>query len=285
MSVLTRSRTNAAHAIHWDGSADGTWANSLSQNDAVVNACGLGLEHWPWTPTRKRQFVDSRVVPGKALASAIAQSNPRPLTFIQFSGINRYGLAGDAPADETTPVADDFLAQLTEAWEDSTLPIEELGVRRVIIRNAIVLDRREGLFPLMCLPARNFLGGRLGDGRNAVPWIHVSDHVRAVSFLLERQDAAGAYNLVAPGAPNNAQFMRAICAALRRPYWLHAPAVLMRMVLGEMADLVLKGRASAPRRLLEAGFEFEFSEIQAAMRNLLAVDFGRGSSDRDRGPA
>ncbi len=158
-------------------------------------------------------------------------------------------------------------------------------MRRVIVRNAIVLDRRKGLFPLMCLPARIFLGGRLGDGRNAVPWIHVSDHVRALSFMLEHQDAAGAYNLVAPGASSNAQFMGAICAALGRPYWLHAPAALMRMVLGEMADLVLKGRASAPRRLVKAGFEFEFPEIQSAMLNLLADDFGRGSSDGDRGTA
>ncbi len=226
VTVLTRSRTIAEYAVHWDGRSDGPWTDILSQNDAVVNACGLGLEHWPWTPARKRQFVDLRVAPGKALAQAMVRSDPRPRTFIQFSGINRYGLNGDTVADETTPVADDFLARLTAAWEDATLPVEDLGVRRVVVRNAIVLDRREGLFPLMCLPARLFLGGRLGDGHNAVPWIHLSDHVRALTFLLEHQSAAGAFNLVAPGRSSSAEFMRAICDTLRRPYWLHAPAAV-----------------------------------------------------------
>ena len=177
-----------------------------------VNACGLGLEHWPWTASRKRQFLVSRVLPGMALAEAIAEAKPRPRILIQYSGINRYGLMGDTIADETTSAGVDFLAQLTIPWEDSTRAVEALGLRRVIARNAVVLDRSEGLFPLMCLPARLFVGGRFGSGRQAVPWIHVADQVRAILFFLEHEEAVGAFNLVAPGPISNFEFMRAVTA-------------------------------------------------------------------------
>jgi uncharacterized protein (TIGR01777 family) len=170
--------------------------------------------------------------------------------------------------EETLP-GTDFLAQLTVEWEASTRPVEDLGVRRVIVRNAIVLDARRGLYPLMCLPARLYCGGRLGEGDQIVPWIHIADYVRAVIFLMERDAAAGAYNLVAPKPTSNSDFMRTACQELRRPYWLHAPAVALRLALGEMADLVLRGRPSKPQSLLQAGFEFEFPEIRSAAHDLL----------------
>jgi uncharacterized protein len=271
VKVLTRSKGHDEDSVMWDGKQAGTWTEVLQQTDAVVNACGYGLEHWPWTASRRRQFLDSRVVPGLVLARAIHDAQPRPRVLIQFSGINRYGLSGESIADEATPAAADFLAQLTIPWENSTSSVEDLGVRRIIARNAIVLDRQSGLFPLMSLPARLFVGGRLGGGGQIVPWIHVADHVRVLVFLLESEGAAGAYNLVAPRPSSNMEFMRAVCAALSRPYWLHIPSVLMRLSLGDMADLVLQGRASAPRRLLEAGFDFTFSEIDSAARDLLTA--------------
>jgi hypothetical protein len=271
VKVLTRSAGNDAGAVRWDGRRAGAWTQELEQTDAVVNACGLGLNHWPWTPSRKRQFLESRVRPGRALADAITAAKSRPGALIQFSGINRYGLSGDPMADETTPPASDFLAQLTIPWEDSTRTVEDVGVRRVVVRNAIVLDSRHGLYPLMCLPARLFCGGRLGTGMQLVPWIHVADYVRALLFLLESEDAVGAYNLVAPVASNNAEFMESLCAGLRRPYWLHVPGEMMRIGLGEMADLILRGRASTPMRLMKAGFQFQFPDIRSAANDLLAT--------------
>jgi uncharacterized protein (TIGR01777 family) len=271
VTVLTRAVGNGRDSIHWDGKRAGSWTRIVSEMDSVVNACGFGLEHWPWLNSRKRHFAESRTIPGRALADAIAAASPRPRMLIQFSGINRYGLDGDSVADETTPAADDFLAQLTISWEDSTRSVEELGVRRVIARNAVVLDRWNGIFPIMCLPARLRLGGCIGNGQNVIPWIHIADYVRALLFLLEHEEAAGAYNLVAPVPSKNADFMRAVCDALRCPYWLHVPARPIRVVLGEMANLVLKGRASSPQRLLEAGFSFDFPEIHAAAHDLLAA--------------
>ena len=267
--VLTRRKTPSLDQVYWDPAGIGPWTDVLPHVDAVVNACGYGLEHWPWSAARKRLFLSSRVQPGQLLASAISACNPRPKVFIQFSGVNRYGTSGDGVADETSPAGEDFLAQLTVQWEDATASLESHGVRRVVVRNAIVLDASNGLFPLIVLPARMFAGGRLGTGRQIIPWIHVEDHVRAILHLLENQGCEGAYNLVAPQSTTNAEFMAAACAALRRPYWLHMPEPALRVILGEMATLVLEGRASRPLRLVKSGFVFAHPTVDSAIHDLV----------------
>ena len=155
------------------------------------------------------------------------------------------GAGGEGIVDESTPAADDFPAQITVKAEEATQPVEELGVRRVIARNAVVLAGRGGLFPLMALPVRLFFGGKLGDGSQAMPWIHLADEVRAMKFLLENEEASGAYNLVAPTPTSNADFMRAIASALHRPYWFHVPKFLLRLALGGSRPLA--ARAPLPQ--------------------------------------
>lgn len=268
--ILTRSASKGRHQIHWDGKTAEGWGQLINEMDAVVNLTGYGLEHWPWTERQKQKFVDSRVLPGRALVSAIQNATRRPKVFLQSSGISRYGLRGEGLADESTSAADDFLAQLTVKWEDATAPVEELGVRRVVTRSAVVLAGRGGLFPLMTLAVRLFFGGKLGDGSQAMPWIHLADEVRAMKFLLENEEASGAYNLVAPTPTSNADFMRAIASALHRPYWFHVPKFLLRLALGEMSVLVTEGRYSQPKRLLEQGFEFNFHQLGDALQNIFA---------------
>jgi uncharacterized protein (TIGR01777 family) len=237
--------------------------------DAVVNLTGYGLEHWPWTKRQKQKFLDSRILPGRALAAAIQNAERRPRVFLQSSGVNRYGLHGEGVADEFTPPAKDFLAQLTIPWEDATKPVEELGVRRVIIRNAVVLARRGGLFPLMTLAPRLFFGGTFGDGRQAMPWIHLVDHTNAMRFLLEHENAYGPYNLISPQPTSSAEFMQAVASALHHPYWFHVPKFLLRLALGEMSVLLTEGRYSQPKRLIELGFQFQFGQLENAMEDLL----------------
>ncbi|MCK6538666.1 MAG: TIGR01777 family oxidoreductase, partial [Anaerolineales bacterium] len=204
--ILTRRKTADPNHIQWDGRTTNGWGSRVSEMDAVVNLTGYGLEHWPWTKRQKRKFLDSRILPGLALASAIKDSSRRPRVFLQTSGINRYGLRNDTIADESAPPANDFLAQLTVTWEDATKSVEELGVRRVVTRNAVVIAKRGGLFPLMALPVRLFFGGRFGDGKQATPWIHISDYVGAMRFLLENENARGPFNLIAPTPTSNADF-------------------------------------------------------------------------------
>ena len=268
--ILTRRAPKSSDEISWDGKTTAGWGHMVNEMDAIVNFTGYGLEHWPWTKRRKQEFVDSRVQPGRALVSAIQAARRRPRVFLQTSGINRYGLRGEGSADETTPPAQDFLARLTVPWEEATQPVEELGVRRVIIRNAVVLARDDGLFPLMTLAPRFFFGGKFGNGHQAMPWIHVLDHTRAVRFLLEHEPAQGPYNLVSPQATSNAEFMRAVARALRRPYWFHVPRILLRLILGEMSILLTEGRYSHPKRLIELGFQFRFGKVDEAMEDLLS---------------
>lgn len=195
--ILTRKAPRHPSQIQWDGRTTQGWGSRVNEMDAIVNLTGYGLEHWPWTKQQKQKFIDSRVIPGLALASAIKEASHRPSVFLQASGINRYGLRNDSVADESTAPADDFLAQITVGWEDATKSVEELGVRRVITRNAVVLAKRGGLFPLMALPTRLFFGGRFGDGRQATPWIHIDDQVNAIKFLLQNEKAHGPFNFIA----------------------------------------------------------------------------------------
>ena len=267
--ILTRRAPKDVHEIQWDGKTPNGWAHVVNEMDAVVNLTGFGLEHWPWTKRQKQKFVDSRVTPGLALVSAIRHAGHRPSVFLQNSGINRYGLRGEGLADESTPPGEDFLAQLSIKWEDATQPVEELGVRRVIARNAVVLGRKEGLFPLMTLAPRLFVGGKFGDGQQAMPWIHITDQTNAMCYLLQNQNARGPFNLISPEPTSSAEFMRVVCRTLRRPYWFHVPKFLLRMILGEMSVLLTEGRYSQPKRLIELGFQFQFGKLENAMEDLL----------------
>jgi uncharacterized protein (TIGR01777 family) len=267
--VLTRHIPTRPNQFRWDGATTNGWGHLANEVDTVVNLTGFGLEHWPWTKRQKQKFIDSRVIPGRALVSAIQNASRRPMIFLQISGINHYGLRGESVADESTPPAGDFLAQLNVQWEAATTPVEELGVRRIVTRTAVVLAGRGGLFPLMALPVRLFFGGRFGSGEQATPWIHLSDQVGAIRFLLESEDAHGPYNLISPELTSNAEFMRMIARVLHRPYWFHIPAFLLRIPLGEMSVLLTDGRFAQPKRLIELGFQFRFGNLEDAMEDLL----------------
>jgi len=267
--ILTRQVPKHPGEIHWDGKTSTGWGQIINDTEAVVNLTGFGLEHWPWTRKQKQKFVDSRVLPGLALVSAIQNASRRPRVFLQTSGINYYGLRGEGRADESLPAAEDFLAQLTVRWEEATTPVEELGLRRVVARNAVVLARHDGLFPLMALAPRLFFGGRLGDGDQAMPWIHIADHTKALRFLLENENARGPFNLISPQLTSNARFMQAVTKSLHRPYWFHVPEFLLKLALGEMSVLLTEGRYSEPKHLIELGFQFQFDKLENAMEDLL----------------
>ena len=267
--ILTRGIPKRPDQIYWDGRTATGWGDIVNEVDAVIHVAGYGLQHWPWTQKQKQKFIDSRVRPGLALVSAIQKAARRPRVFLQSSGINRYGLRGEGLADESTPPAQDFLAQMTVPWEAVTETLNGLGVRRVITRNAVVLARNGGLFPLMALPARLFFGGRFGDGKQAMPWIHISDYIGAVRYLLKYENAQGPYNLISPMLATNSDFMQAIAKVLHRPYWFHIPAFLLKLILGEMSILLTEGRDSQPKRLIELGFQFQFGELENAMEDLL----------------
>lgn len=270
--ILTRAPERASLplgcvAVGWDGSAAQGWGPLVNDMDAVVNLAGVNTAAWPWTEKRKQSFWNSRVWAGQAVSEAIRLAQKRPAVLVQMSGIGHYGLHGGA-ATESTPPATDFSARLTVAWELSSQSVEELGVRRAVVRTAPVLSRDNIIVKLMELPVRLFVGGRLGAGDQTFPWIHLADEIRAIRFLLTDERARGPFNLIAPESTSNAAFTRALAKQLKRPYWFHIPALPMRLVLGEMGNLVLEGRPAQPQRLLELGFQFQYPTLQSALEEL-----------------
>ena len=269
--VLTRGNAKTLDErlcyVHWDGVTNEGWGALLSTMDVVINLAGEPLTRWPWTKNQKKIFAESRVLAGGALSKSIQETTHRPKFLLQVSGINHYGIFGES-ATEYTPPGTDYLACLTQDWENSTSIVETLGVRRCVTRLAVVLDRKGGLFPLMALPIRLFFGGPDGSGEQIVPWIHIEDVIGAISFLIYDENARGPYNLVAPEIITNADFNKNIAREFKRPYWFRIPAFLLKLILGEMSVLILGGRGAYPERLVRAGYKFKFTTLQAAVKDL-----------------
>jgi len=257
-----------AQPLRWDGCTSQGWVGVLDQMEAVINLAGENLGQWPWSEKRKQNLRNSRVDAGLALAEAFQQVEHKPAVFIQASGVGYYGPSRGETITEETPSGNDFIASLATHWEASTRVIDSLGVRRVVIRTALVLDPRRGVLPLMALPVRFFAGGPLGSGQQGVSWIHIEDEIRAIRFLLENDKARGAFNLSAPNPAPNAEFIRALAQVLSRPAWLPAPAFALRTLLGEMSTLLLDGQFVIPQRLINLGFVFNFETISQAFQDL-----------------
>lgn len=272
--VLTRRSASArlpqgAKAIPWDGQTVGDWLHVLEQSDAVVTLAGQTLASWPWTGAKKQRFFDSRVKPALVLAEACGMASRRPKVFAQASAIGYYGPRGDLPITESDSPGKDLGARICQQAEAASKPVEMLGIRHVSLRTAVVLARESIILKLMALPVRLFMGGPLGSGTQGFSWIHIADEVAAIRFLLENEQAEGAFNLSAPEPLSNAEFTKILAKVLRRPYWLAVPAFLLRLVLGEMSTLVLEGQFVLPERLQKLGFRFRFPRAEEALRDLL----------------
>jgi uncharacterized protein (TIGR01777 family) len=279
--VLSRSPERASRlpdAVRlegWDArSADG-WGHLADGATAIVNLAGASLAgegFFPtrWKPERVRVIRESRLHAGRAVVEAVEQARSKPRVVVQASTIGYYGYHGDERLTEQDPPGEDWAARfVAQEWEPSTLPVEEMGVRRVVIRSGIVFSTEDGALPRLLLPFRLFAGGPMGSGKQWYTWIHVQDHARAVRFLIEREAAHGALNLSAPNPVTNGALARLIGRTMGRPSFIPVPAFAMRLVFGEVADVVLKGQRVLPRRLLDLGFEFHFATAEAALRDLL----------------
>ncbi len=271
--VLTRNPEHThlppgVQALGWDGRTPGAWCDRLADMDAVVNLAGATIGQWPWTASRRRTLIESRVWAGEALAQAMAVAPKRPGVLVQASGINYYGLRGSELIGEEAGPGQDFLGSLASRWEESSRAVEALGVRRVVIRTAIVLDAHAGVLPLMALPVRLFLGGPLGSGKHGLPWIHLRDQVGGIRYVLENEQAHGAINFCAPQVVSSGQFIRTLAQVLGRPYWLPVPAFALRLVLGGMSETLLHGQFAEPRRLLALGYRFAFPTLESALHDI-----------------
>lgn len=255
--------------VHWDAHTAEGWGPLAEDAAAIVNLAGESIAGGPWTAERKRRIHDSRVNAGRAVVAAVQAARRKPGVVIQASAVGYYGPHGDEEVTEDTPPGEDFLARVAVDWEASTVPVEALGVRRVIIRTGLPLSREGGVFPFFLLPFRFFVGGPLGSGRQWVPWIHIADEIGAIRFLMENTEAQGPFNLSAPNPVTNAEFSRILGRVMRRPSFMRVPAFALRLILGELSTLMLSGQRQIPRRLVEMGYHFRFPDLEVALRDLL----------------
>ena len=256
-------------AVQWDGKTGEGWAPLLDADTAILHLAGESIAAGRWTTEKKRRIRASRVESGAAVMAAIRKAKEKPRVLLQGSAVGYYGPCGDEVVTESHPPGHDFLADVCVGWEASTAEAESLGVRRAVLRTGIVLSGKGGALPKMTIPFRLGAGGPLGGGRQWFPWIHLADEVGAIRFLLEREDARGPFNLTAPEPLTNRDFSRVLGRALHRPSLAPAPGFALRLVLGEMADMLLHGQRAVPQRLLELGYVFRYPEALAALRDLL----------------
>ena len=270
VQILTRRASLSADTITWnpDGSP-GDLPRHLESLDAVVNLAGEPIARWPWTAARKNAIRTSRILSTRTLARAIAACARPPKIFISASGVGYYGPRGDEPVTETTPPGSDFLARLCVEWEQEARAAESPSTRVCLIRTGLALSADGGALPLMLLPFKFGVGGPLGSGQQYMPWIHVDDWTALVMWLIKTDRATGAFNAAAPEPVTNRTFARALGRVLRRPAILPSPGFAMRLVLGDMASMLLTGQRALPVHAEQLGFRFSYPSLEPALHSLL----------------
>ncbi|MFC5401510.1 TIGR01777 family oxidoreductase [Cohnella soli] len=234
--------------------------------DGVVNLAGESINQ-RWTSKAKARIVSSRTAAATRIAEYMQRTDNPPPVVVNASGISLYGHSGDEVFDETSPPNPaDFLGETVAMWEEAAdrIPVDRL----VKLRIGLVCAREGGAFPLIRLPYRLFGGGRIGDGKQGLPWIHLQDMVALILFCLDRTDISGPVNAVAPAPVSNDEFGRTLGRITGRPHWFPVPAALLKIALGEMSTLVLTGQKAMPRKLLDHGFQFAFPKLEEALRDI-----------------
>jgi uncharacterized protein (TIGR01777 family) len=255
--------------VGWDpdGSA-GQLAREFDGAAAVVNLAGTSIAGGRWTAARKKDIHDSRIRATHSLVAAFAESASPPPVFISASGVGYYGNRGGEVLTETSSPGSDFLANVCAEWEAAAQRAERGGVRVVLLRTGIVLDREVGALPRFMRPFRFFAGGPLAGGRQYMSWVHRHDWTEMVRWIAETPQVTGAVNVTAPHPVTNAEFSRALGRALHRPALAPVPRFALKVIVGELADSLLASQRAVPARAHAAGYHFRYPEIDIAFRGI-----------------
>jgi uncharacterized protein (TIGR01777 family) len=255
-----------ARAIQWNPLESGPWGSEAGRHQVVVHLAGEPAVGRRMHAAMRRSVRNSRVRSTRRLVDAMAESDHKPEVFLCASAVGYYGTSAlGQPLDEASPVGTGFLAELCHEWESAALQAELFGVRVVLLRFGIVLDRRGGALGRLLPVFRLGLGGRLGGGQQSMPWVSMDDAIAAIQFCASHSTIRGPVNVVSPNNATNAQFTRALGHAVQRPAFLGVPAVALKLALGEGADALLQGAPVTPGVLLREGFEFKYPDLDLAL--------------------
>jgi uncharacterized protein (TIGR01777 family) len=241
-------------------------AVAVPESDAIVNLAGESIAGGRWSPARKERIRDSRVSTTRRIVEAVASVAQRPQVLLNASAIGYYGPRGDETCDECTPAGTGFLADVCKAWEAEAAAAEHHGVRVVRLRLGVVLGRDGGALARMVPSFRAFLGGPLGDGKQWMSWIHRDDVCGLALCALTDERVRGPVNATAPGPVTNAEFARTLGDVLARPAVVRTPAFVLRLVFGELADMLLTGQRVLPRVADRLGYHWRYTHLAAALR-------------------
>jgi uncharacterized protein (TIGR01777 family) len=253
----------------WDATSPGPWEKHVDGADAIINLTGELISGKRWTAQQKEIILNSRVSATLALVNAIGRASKKPSLLINFSAVGYYGNVPSGEVPESLPPGDDFLAVVCQQSETAAQKAEQHGVRVVTPRIGIVLGEDGGALKRLLLPFKIFAGGYLGTGQQWMPWIHRDDLIRALAFIIKSPQLNGAVNFAAHDAVNMKAFCKTLGKVLGSPSWTFVPAFILRLGLGEMADMLLTGQRVIPKYLLSAGFTFNYPTLKSALKSIL----------------
>jgi uncharacterized protein (TIGR01777 family) len=267
---LVRREPQGADESQWDPRNHSIDPGTLDGIDAVIHLAGVGVADKRWSDAHKKAVLDSRVDGTTTIASAVAASADHVKVLISASAVGFYGDRGDAMLDESDSGGSGFLADVVRQWEASTKAASDAGVRVVNIRSGVVLTPDGGALGKVLPLFKLGVGGKLGSGVQWMPWIAMSDEIAAIKFLLTAESMSGPVNLCAPEPVRNAEYTAAVGRAVSRPAFLPVPRFALKAALGDFADEgALVSQRVIPRRLLDAGFDFTFIDVDSALQSML----------------
>lgn len=253
--------------LHGNPTIQGEWQKAVPEHDVMINLAGASIFS-RWTKEQKKILRSSRILTTRNLVDALPQ-DAKHVTFFSTSAVGYYGFHQDEELIESSPAGMDFLARLAFDWESEALKAQKKGARVVITRFGIVLGKDGGALGQMLPLFKFFLGGPLGSGRQWFSWVHMQDLIEAFIFLLGKKEISGPVNLCSPEPVRNKELGAAIGRILHRPSFMPAPGFMIKLMLGEFGSVLLEGQRVIPKRLLDAGYPFQFAGIDKALKNII----------------
>ena len=273
VSILSRkSDKNKDIPVYaWDVEKNILEKDALEKADYIIHLAGANIGESRWTDGRKQLIIDSRVKSGNLIFEEVKKNKIQLKAFISASAVGYYGaITSEKIFKESDPPCNDFLGETCRLWEQTADQFENVGIRTVKIRSGIVLAKEEGALPKMMVPVKMAIGSAIGDGKQYIPWIHIDDICNIYLKALEDETMRGAYNAAAPDHKTNKEFTKTLATVLNVPFWFPAvPAFTLKIMFGKMSEMLLKGSRVSADKIIAAGFQFRFPELESALKNIL----------------